>query len=225
MRRAAFFAIIGLGGAAILIWLGTWQIQRLGWKQGVIADIETRIAAAPVALPAQPDPEADAYLPVTVTGELQAVFLRVLVSQKSEGAGFRIIAPLVTTQGARVMVDLGFLPATNDAFALQPGTFTVTGNLQWPQETDMFTPAPEAESNLWFTRDVPAMADVLLTQSTMVVASEVTPPLTRVTPLPVDTALIPNNHLQYAITWFSLAAIWIAMSLYFVLRPARPSKG
>ena len=38
-------------------------------------------------------------------------------------------------------------------------------------------------------------------------------------PMPVDTAMIPNDHLQYAITWFSLAAIWLAMSLYFLRRP------
>ena len=44
------------------------------------------------------------------------------------------------------------------------------------------------------------------------------------TPLPVDTAAIPNDHLQYAITWFSLAAIWIAMSIAFILRARRAPK-
>ena len=48
MRRTLFLLIVGLGGAAILIWLGVWQIQRLAWKEAIIADINTRIAAAPV---------------------------------------------------------------------------------------------------------------------------------------------------------------------------------
>ena len=51
MRRTLFLLIVGLGGAAILIWLGVWQIQRLAWKEAIIADINTRIAAAPVDLP------------------------------------------------------------------------------------------------------------------------------------------------------------------------------
>ena len=54
MMRRAFLLIIGLGGAAILICLGVWQVQRLAWKEGVIADIDARIVAEPVALPADP---------------------------------------------------------------------------------------------------------------------------------------------------------------------------
>ncbi len=51
MRRTLFLLIVGLGGAAILIWLGVWQIQRLAWKEAIIADINTRIAAAPYNVP------------------------------------------------------------------------------------------------------------------------------------------------------------------------------
>ena len=67
MRRTLFLLIVGLGGAAILIWLGVWQIQRLAWKEAIIADINTRIAAAPVDLPPTVNAEDDAYLPVAVT--------------------------------------------------------------------------------------------------------------------------------------------------------------
>ncbi len=56
MRRSLFFIIIGLGGAAILVSLGLWQVQRLAWKEAIVADINSRITAAPVDLPAQPDP-------------------------------------------------------------------------------------------------------------------------------------------------------------------------
>ena len=62
--------------------LGLWQVQRLAWKEGVLADIEARIAADPVPLPQTMDPARDTYLPVEVTGTLRPQYLQVLVSQK-----------------------------------------------------------------------------------------------------------------------------------------------
>ncbi len=223
MRSALFLVVIGLGGAAILISLGVWQVQRLAWKQGVIAQIEARIVAEPVALPTEPDPDRDAYLPVQVQGTWQDQFLRVLVSQKVEGAGYRIISALDTDAGA-ILLDHGFvdtqaaLPsAPRDPAAAQ---ISVVGNLQWPDETDGFTPDPDMEANIWFARDVTAMATELGTRPILLVAREVSQAGIGATPLPVDTSAIPNNHLQYAITWFSLAAIWLAMSFYFWRRRA-----
>ena len=67
MGRILFLIGIGLGGAAVLISLGVWQVQRLAWKQAVLADITARISADSVALPVDPDPVADKYLPVAVT--------------------------------------------------------------------------------------------------------------------------------------------------------------
>lgn len=225
MRSALFLIIIGLGGAAILISLGIWQVQRLEWKQGVIATIEARIDGDPQILPAIVDPETDAYLPVHVLGLFEGPYLRVLVSDKERGAGYRIIAAMQRVDkhysrdpAKRIMVDLGFVRA--DQPDLSVGTqapVLVQGNLQWPQETDGFTPAPDVANNIWYARDVPTMADALGTQPVLVVArSKNRSP--QIQAMPVDTARIPNNHLQYAITWFSLAAIWLAMSLYFVRR-------
>ncbi len=226
MRRTAFFLIFGLGGAAILISLGVWQIQRLAWKEGVIADIDARIAADPVPLPADPDPVRDAYLPVTATGTPGDAYLRVLVSQKQIGAGYRIIRAL-RTDGGSVLLDQGFLPADATIDAMTPDAeLTVVGNLRWPQETDSFTPPPDLAENIWFARDVPAMADALGTRPILVVQREAPETPGAITPLPVDTAAIPNDHLQYAITWFSLAAIWMAMTVFFLRRPtARPTQG
>ena len=217
MNRMLFLILIGLGGAAVLLSLGVWQVQRLAWKEGVIADIEARIDGAPVALPAEPDPARDAYLPVTATGRFGSESLRVLVSQKHVGAGYRLITPF-ETGGRRVLVDRGFIPTAQETVAAPEGEQTVTGNLQWPQETDGFTPAPDPAENLWFARDVAAMAGALGTEPVLLVARAMSPPEARVTPLPVDTSRIPNDHLQYAITWFSLAAIWLAMSLLFLRR-------
>ncbi len=223
MRRTLFLLIIGLGGAAILIALGVWQVQRLAWKEAIIADINARISAAPVALPKNVDARTDAYLPVTATGVLGAAEIHVLVSQKDIGAGYRIIAPMLLADGRQIMVDRGFARATDKDAARMPGPVTVTGNLQWPQETDGFTPAADLDANIWFSRDVPAMAAALETLPILLVVRSSKPDAAAITPLPVDTARIPNDHLQYAITWFSLAAIWLGMSLFFLRRRRAPN--
>jgi surfeit locus 1 family protein len=221
MGRLAFFLTFGLGGAAILIALGIWQVQRLAWKEGVLADIEARIAAAPVPLPADPDRVRDAYLPVEVTGMLGADHLQVLVSQKQVGAGYRIIRPMIRDEG-RILVDMGFV-SVDDARGLlfeEGPPLTIIGNLQWPQEVDSYTPAPDLEKNIWFARDVDAMAAALGTDPVLVVRRDASALGGPLNPLPVDTAAIPNDHLQYAITWFSLAAIWSVMTFFFLRRPA-----
>ena len=97
----------------------------------------------------------------------------------------------------------------------------ITGNLHWPQERDRFTPEPDAASGLWFARDVPQMAAALGTEPVLVVARAVEPADGAFTPLPVDTAGIPNDHLGYALTWFSLAAAWAGMTLLLLWRIRR----
>ena len=217
MRRALFLIIVGLGGAGILLSLGVWQMQRLVWKEGVLAEIEARINDAPVTMPASPDPETDPYLPVEVAGTFTGDTIRVLVSQKDVGAGYRMITALQTDDGA-ILVDRGFVATDARDIAAPNAPVTVTGNLQWPQETDNFTPDPDLENNTWFARDVPALAAALDTREILLVARAVSADDPALSPLPVDTAAIPNDHLQYAITWFSLAAIWLGMTLLFLRR-------
>lgn len=217
MNRVLFLILIGLTGAGILISLGIWQVQRLAWKEAVIADINRRIDAPASALPEVPDHVEDAYLPVTVRGQFKSDTLRILVSQKDIGAGYRLITAL-DMDGRRVLVDRGFIPVDVNDVQTPEAPVAVSGNLQWPQETDGFTPEPDLANNIWFARDVPAMADALATEETLIVARSVEGDDPAVSPFPVDTARIPNDHLQYAITWFSLAAIWLAMSFLFLLR-------
>ncbi len=223
MRRSFFFIFIGIGGAAILLWLGFWQAQRLEWKLGVIADIDARIEAAPIPLPDVLDPENDAYLPVEVRGVVAPEYLRVLVSQKEIGAGYRIISAM-DLGGLRVLLDRGFMLVDQTEVPVHEGSETVRGNLQWPQEVDGFTPEPDMAKNIWFARDVAAMAAALNTEEIFVVAKQTSFEDGPIRPLPVDTSAIPNDHLSYAITWFSLAAIWIAMTLAFTLRARRAPK-
>ena len=70
LKRMIAPIVIGVAGVAVLMALGIWQTQRLVWKEGVLAEIEARIAAAPVALPETADPVRDRYLPVTADGEI-----------------------------------------------------------------------------------------------------------------------------------------------------------
>jgi surfeit locus 1 family protein len=204
---------------AILVSLGVWQVQRLAWKEGVLAEIEARIAAAPEALPEAPDPEADRYMPVADEGVLGPDHVRVLVSQRGQGAQYRIISPFETGE-RRIMVDRGVMP-TEDAPPLHAGSVTVTGNLHWPREVDGFTPEPDLARNIWYARDVAAMAARFEAEPVLIIARDLSVSDAPVTPLPVDTSGIPNDHLNYAITWFSLAALWMGMTLYLLWRIRR----
>lgn len=224
MARYLVPLIFGLAGVAILIGLGTWQMQRLAWKEGVLADIEARIGADPVALPPQPDPEADRYLPVRVSGQMGDDALRVLVSQKQVGAGYRVISALDMGE-RRILVDRGFVKTAVDIPAPPEGEVTITGNLHWPDDRNSATPANDVAENMWFARDLDQMATALDTDPLLVVARETSFSDGPVTPLPVDTGAIPNDHLEYAITWFSLAAIWAAMTGYFLWRTRKTAKG
>ncbi len=219
MGRFILPVLFGVVGCAILLALGGWQVQRLTWKNEILSDLRSAITAAPVAVPASATPDMR-YLPVHLAGRLTGAELHILASIKDQGAVYRIIAAVESEAGRRVMVDLGTVPTTAKDVA-RAGTVAVTGNLHWPEETDGFTPEPDLPKNIWFARDVATMAAALNTEPVLIVARNIDPPLPGVTPLPVGTEGIPNDHLQYAITWFSLAAIWAGMTGYFLWRMRR----
>jgi surfeit locus 1 family protein len=216
MRRFIFPVLLGLGGVAVLLSLGIWQVQRLAWKEAYLAGIEAKIAADPVALPDAPDPLRDLYLPVTVAGRFTGEDLSVLSGKKDLGAGVRVIAAFETDQGRRLLVDRGFVLMDARNAPRSVTAATVTGNLHWPQDADENTPPPDAASGLWFARDVPAMAAALTTEPVLIVARE--PTGDGIEPMPLDTSTIPNDHAGYAFTWFALALIWAVMTAALVLR-------
>jgi surfeit locus 1 family protein len=220
-------ALFGLVGTAALIGLGVWQLQRLEWKEGLIAKLEARLAAAPVAVPAVPDPEHDSFLRVRAAGRIGARELDVLTSHAPYGPGFRVIAPLTEVDGRRLLVDLGYVPEAEKKVAGPrfAGPVEVTGALYWPDETDSFTPAPDRKANIWFARDVAPMAEALGTEPLLVVAESVSPqPPGRDWPKPLRLGVnLPNDHLQYAITWFALALVWAVMTTVLVRREWRRS--
>jgi surfeit locus 1 family protein len=218
-RRMILPLLFGLIGAGILVWLGVWQLQRLAWKEAILSDIASRLDHAPVALPLSPDPVRDVFLPVEVAGKFTGEDIAVLTSRKEIGAGYRIIAAFETGDGRRVMVDRGFLPEEDRARPQAVRQAAIVGTLHWPQETDSFTPPPDAATGMWFARDVPAMAMALGTEPVLVVAQSDTGD--GITPMPVDATGIPNDHLSYAITWFSLAVVWLGMTVLLLWRIRR----
>lgn len=211
--------VIGLVGAAILVSLGMWQLQRLAWKQALLAGIEARLQDVPVALPAEPNPVADRYAPVWVEGRFTGPELHVLSGDRAAGPGYRIVAAFRTADGRDILIDRGFVPEDQRDATRTATTARVVGALFWPQETDSFTPAPDTGQNIWFARDVPAMAAALDTEPTLIVARE--PTGDGIKPVPVDTAGIPNDHRNYAITWFSLAFVWLGMTVLWLWRIRR----
>jgi len=223
--RIAFAGLIGLGGLAILLSLGVWQIQRLAWKEALLDDIATRISAAPVALPSALDPETHRYVPVQVAGTFRNdTSARMLASRRRVGAVYRHILPFKTQSGEAILVDIGWTLADRALPTVPQMPVTLTGNLDWPRERDGFTPEPDLNAGLWYARDVPALAEALGTAPVLLVLREQPSPKLPATPWPVDTSNVPNDHLQYAITWFSLAAIWLAMTVFFLLRRGAPSE-
>lgn len=211
-------AVLGLVGVSILLSLGVWQVRRLAWKETVLTDVESRIDAPTVAIPLTPDPVRDRFLPVAASGEFTGHTVRVLVSQKRVGAGYRLINAFQLQDGRRVLVDRGFVTVRDRQMSPPPqGLTKVEGNLHWPQEVDNFTPENDLAENIWFARDVPTLASHLQTELVLVIARRVEGDV-EVEPLPVGTTGIPNDHLQYAITWFSLAGIWLSMTLYLLYR-------
>ena len=216
MRRMIVPGLFGLIGAAILLGLGVWQLQRLGLKEARLAAIDAMLVEVPVPLPAAVDADHDRYRGVTVAGRFTGEAVFSLDSLQDAGPGKRVIAVFETADLRRVLVDRGIWLDGTAATPLVGHAATVAGNLDWPRETDSFTPPPDARTGLWFARDVSAMAQALATEPTLIVARG--PTGDGIKPMPVDTSAIPNNHWQYAVTWFALAAGWLGMTAYLLWR-------
>jgi surfeit locus 1 family protein len=211
--------VLVLAGIALLISLGIWQLQRLAWKEALIARIQARVHAPPAPLPGQSEwpglkPEDYEYRHVTVRGRFdpgEALVFRGSGPEAGEGPGYLVLGPLILADGSAVIVNRGFVPGSpQDAasHANPAGEVTVTGLMREPEPRNFFTPADQPDKNLWFTRDPGAIGAHF--------------GLARAAPFSIDqdysgaakalprggTSVIafPNNHLGYALTWFGLAA-------------------
>lgn len=215
MRTFLFLLVVGVLGVGTLLALGLWQLQRLDWKEGLIARAAAMMDAPPVALPDTPDPATDRYRPVAVSGAFTGQEAHVLTSDSISGPGFLVIAAFRTDTGRRILIDRGYVPEDHRHDPRPPKPAQVTGNLNWPDDMTSSTPAHDTRTGIWFGRDVAAMAAALGTEPVLVVARSDTGD--GVTAVPAS-ANFRNDHLQYAITWFLLAAVWAGMTLAYLWR-------
>jgi len=210
--------ILGVGGCAVLLGLGTWQVQRHFWKQDLVAAMGERLTQPPVALPPAVDPDRDRFLAVEIAGSFNGEEIAVMSSRRGEGAGYRIVAAFETDAGRRLLVDRGFIPAARRSEPRPPVPARVQGNLHWPAEVDRFTPPPDKPARLWFARDVPSMAAELQTEPVLVILRASDEPVAAASPMPLDVSVVPDNHANYAVTWFLLALAWAGMTVFLLWR-------
>ncbi len=217
-KRMILPLIFGITGCAILLWLGFWQVQRMEWKNNNLAEIEAKMTAPPIAVPANPNKEDHNRMSVQVEVFLTGDELHVLTSQKKGGPGFLVVTSGIDVITKRpILIDLGYIPEA-EKDSERPGQHVrVLGNLLWPNETDGFTPDPNIEKNIWFARDIDKMSKALGTDPIMVVARDFMGNPTGIRPIEIGHD-IPNDHKEYAITWFSLALVWFGMTLYLLYR-------
>jgi surfeit locus 1 family protein len=219
LRSVIFALVLGLSGAGVLGSLGLWQLQRLAWKEGIIAQAEAMMAAAPVALADSPDPVADRYLAVQVTGRFTGEEAHVLTSSREAGPGFLVIAAFETAEGRRILIDRGYVPEVAKLTARPGRDAEVTGNLNWPDDVNSSTPPYDATRAIWYGRDLAGISAQLSTEPLLIIARSDTGG--GVIPQPVTTAGFRNDHLNYAITWFSLAVVWVGMTVLLLYRIRR----
>ena len=215
------FTLIAL---AILCGLGVWQVQRLHWKEtllGHIAALRTAPAqalAGPLAIMARGG-DADFTRASFDCPDLeQRPYIKLYAIWGGE-AGYRIIAacPLSGEPYASLLVDRGFV--RQDAANLAPDTGSlagpVVGVLRRGDKKTFVTPDNQPAQRLFYSRDIPAMAQVLgaVRPAPIFLMLEQPAPKAGVplpAPIPPD---IPNRHLEYAITWFGLAAALLGVYL------------
>jgi surfeit locus 1 family protein len=216
-KRMIAPVLFGIVGIAILVSLGNWQLRRLAWKEGVLAEIDAKVNGPALPLPATPDRQRDQYLHVAVSGQMGTGEVHVLSSSSETGPGYRIIAPFTLTDGRKILVDRGNVPEgqKNAPRPLESGT--LDGNLLWMQEPPTFP--PDLAKNIWFNRDTEGLAAALGTAPVLLVLRQ-----TALAGAPYPAAVgvnIPNNHLGYAVTWYGFALVWLGMTLYLLFRIKR----
>lgn len=216
-------------GFAALCGLGGWQLARLAEKTALIQMAGAQLAAPPAPLPgALTPPETLDFRRVVAEGQLvgDRVLYRIGASS-ADRAGLRALAPLRLADDRALLVDLGWLPLDrkNEPIALPAGAVRIEGVLRAPEPPTWFTPANDPDGNAWRWLDLPAMAAALgvagvqpmLLQAEAIAGADDAPQLASLDRGQV-TADFNNNHLQYAITWFALAAGMAVIYLLFVSR-------
>ena len=218
----------------VCLGLGAWQVQRLYWKEGLIAARAAAVEASPVAPPDSAEAASTMeFRHVADEGVLlNDKELFVGATAESGTIGYHVLTPLREADGRIVFVNRGYIPAemkdrTKRAAGEPAGPVRVNGLLRLPPggKPNWFLPDNRPDLNYWFWVDLPAMAQADGFEPTQVAPFYID---ADATPNPggwpkggVTRLALPNDHLQYAITWFGLA---IAMAVIYVIsQRQRPS--
>ncbi|MCC7252202.1 SURF1 family protein [Hyphomicrobium sp.] len=241
LRGLIWPAVFTLAMLPVLIGLGVWQLQRLAWKEGLMASIADGLGKPPA--PLEQPPEAwkgladKEYRPVSVVGHFRHQDERRLFATAGNTMGWHIYTPLQTEGGRLLFVNRGFVPdALKDpasrAAGEVAGQVTVTGLVRKPGSKGWFEPDADLARNIWYWRDLEGMTASLASEQDRA----------RVLPFFVDAAVepanpggwpkggvtrldIPNRHLEYALTWFGLAATLVAVFAAFAWTRLRSEPG
>jgi surfeit locus 1 family protein len=239
-----WFAVLVLIAVGSMLGLGFWQLDRKIWKEQLIDRLDRRLTGDVVDFSHRGDwaglgQLADEFRRVTVTGRFvpgeEALIYTVGSPLRSdiEGQGYWVFAPLRLVDGDIIVVNRGFVPENRKDGATRPDgelvdAVKLVGVLRWPESRGWFAPPDEPAHNLWFTRDPGAIAATKRWGEIAPFYIDLegpTPPGGM--PRPGQMRLqLRNDHLQYALTWFSLAAALIVMFVIWLrgrIRSRRPS--
>lgn len=234
--------VLSLMALAVLISLGNWQMQRLAWKENLVATISDRIRQSPQPLPpvsewAKLNLDQFEYRVFAVSGRFhhdkEVQVYTVLSEPKGSfsGAGYWVLTPFEVDGGGIVIVNRGFVPQELKNSASGPdgqagGQMRVTGLLRAPEQTNYFTPANDPARGAWYRREpadiVRAFGLKNAAPFMLDATGEYRPDML---PQPNETKVsFVNNHLGYALTWYGLAATLIGVFSAFAWQRLRASR-
>ncbi len=220
LRRLLVPGLTTLAMLAILIGLGTWQVERLAWKTALLAEIDAAEAAPGVPLPPSPQPFEKVHVDGQLLGNLRAAY-GAEVRDRREGPilGTELIVPMHAEDAQILLVDLGWIPADQrPSVRIPTETASIDGYVRPAEHAGWFSAADNPATHEYYTLDPQAIAagyglhDIALFT---LIAMGPAPPVGYPDPakhLPRP----PNNHLQYAITWYGLAVVLVVIFIAFV---------
>jgi surfeit locus 1 family protein len=214
---------------ALLIGLGVWQLQRLTWKEGILA----RIAAAEAgpASPLDPSgPPPSSYAKVRATGHFAPGVVALYGADVRDTKfgpvlGADEIAALIRPGGPPLLVDRGWVSTTGNATppAPSPGEVSVEGYIRPPDRRGFFSPSDNLATRRFFTLDSLKIGAALgVPSAAPYVLVALGPPGEDGAPIPAThLPRPPNDHLSYAVTWFGLAAALLVMFVIWFRKARR----
>ncbi|WEX87849.1 SURF1 family protein [Sinorhizobium garamanticum] len=237
-KIAGLFLVVAALG--VLLSLGTWQMQRLQWKEALLTAIAERRTAPPVSLKeietmAAAGEDID-YRTVRVLGTYDHGKERHFFATHEGRTGYYVFTPLMLEDGRALFVNRGFVPFEKKDASVRPdgqvaGTVTVNGlaRPRLSEKPSSLVPDNDVAKNIFYWKDLDAMAAAAgIATGRLVpffVDADASPnpgglPIGGVTQFD-----LPNNHLQYAVTWYGLAAALVAVSgVYFYRRRRQPNQ-